>query len=143
MTKFDFLPMDITEHAPEPAVDYTADPYYQLQPTLSPVQVDESPDQGFEVTTSGDGYFDPYPMHFKFEEPIQEEHHQTFHGRERGYMYPVHEEVVHTDPMRDIRGGETFGPEHHIEDMLESYRRVEQEPKDHWVEPVVDEPYDH
>ena len=82
-------------------------------------------------------------MHFRFEEPIHEEHHQTFHGREQGYMYPVHEEVVHTDPMRDIRGGETFGPAHRTEDMHEAFKREEEEPKDHWVEPVVEEPYDH
>ena len=65
-------------------------------------------------------------MHFKFEEPVEEVHHKTFHGRERGYMYPVHEEVVHTDPMRDIRGPETYGSEHRIEDMHEAYKHAEE-----------------
>mmetsp|Transcript_31604 Transcript_31604/g.39327 ORF Transcript_31604/g.39327 Transcript_31604/m.39327 type:complete len:239 (-) Transcript_31604:412-1128(-) len=66
------------------------------------------------------------PMHFIIEEPTREEHHETFHGREAGYMYREHGDEhkdthfgAHTEePWQGSRHGETYGA-HHGEDHYE------------------------
>lgn len=113
----------------------------------------------FEVTETAeyggldhDYYHHREPVHFIVEEPMHEEHHETFHGRELGYVYREHPEerdhghlAFHADePEHGIRHGETFGKPHRKEDKYESTKgelhdfnhRIEE--KEIYVEPVFE-----
>jgi len=76
------------------------------------------------------------PIHFIIEEPMHEESHKTFHGREMGYMYPEQSDPryhpsEHFDSYggpayEGLRHGETFGP-HHEADKFDLRRAEGQE----------------
>ena len=85
--------------------------------------------------------------HFIIEEPMVEESRPTFHGREMGYMYRVHDtDTAHghldfhdDEPLHGVRHGETFGS-HHIEDHYEvTHRPLDKHARtEHFVEPIFE-----
>ena len=77
--------------------------------------------------------------HFIIEEPMHEHSHETFHGREQGYMYREHgDEHVHghldyhtEEPRHGIRHGETFAA-HHMADQYEVQHGHLHDSEDHY-----------
>ena len=77
---------------------------------------------------------------------MREEHHETFHGRELGYMYreteapsssydsdePRHFDWSSEEPEYGIRHGETFGAAHKAADKYET--QYGELARKHWVE---------
>lgn len=115
------------EHHDEPlhhVLPAPAPEHYRIDVETTPLDTHQ---RRYEVVEDHSSDWHHDPMHFVIEEPTPEAHTVTFHGREPGYVYrdhpadhPAHAAAHPADPWAGLRHGETFGPLHGAEDVIET-----------------------
>ena len=80
-------------------------------------------------------------MHFIIEEPMHEEHHHTFHGREIGYVYrdhadshhDTHKDLYMSAPSHGVHGETLVAPVFNHRPSYEPHQHGDHESRDAYV----------